>query len=125
MTQRVKEILKLLHNKRDGKNLSSGEIADRVNLSTSGLYRAFKIEMKTSPRRYAKNERLDVARTLLETTLLSIKEITLKADFTDQSHFFRDFKNRYGVTPTKYREMHFKGLQKQESASIEGTASEM
>jgi transcriptional regulator GlxA family with amidase domain len=110
----MEEIVKLLRDQQHGRNLSSTELAKRVNLSTSGLYRAFKIEMKISPRRYAKNEKLEAATKLLATTLLSIKQIALKAGFTDQSHFVRDFKRRYGVTPTKYRESNFMGLEQSE-----------
>jgi len=125
MDRRIEEIVKLLRHQEDGKNLTSGELANRVNLSRSGLYRAFKSQMKTSPRRYAKNEKLAAATTLLVTTLLSIKQITLKAGFTDQSHFVRDFKIRYGVTPTKYRECNFKGLEQSEPKHTGTSANEM
>ena len=40
---------------------------------------------------------------LLTGTFLSVKEITFEAGFRDESHFVRDFKRIYGMTPTEYR----------------------
>ena len=43
------------------------------------------------------------AATLLTTTFLSVKEIVRCVGGTDESHFVRDFKRIYGVTPSEYR----------------------
>jgi AraC-like DNA-binding protein len=43
------------------------------------------------------------AATLLTTTFLSVKEIVRRVGCTDESHFVRDFKRFYGVTPSEYR----------------------
>lgn len=51
---------------------------------------------------------MKVASGLLKTTLLSVKVIAVEAGFNDQSHFVRDFKRSYGLTPTKYRQRNFK-----------------
>jgi hypothetical protein len=40
---------------------------------------------------------------LLETSFLSVKEIAHAVGLNDESHFVRDFKTIYGVTPTRYR----------------------
>src|SRR5207253_1108704 len=40
---------------------------------------------------------------LLITTHLSIKEIRNKAGISDGSNFVRDFKKRFGLTPSAYR----------------------
>jgi AraC-like DNA-binding protein len=44
-----------------------------------------------------------MARNLLETTFLNIKEIMNKVGVKDESHFVRDFKVICGVTPAQYR----------------------
>jgi AraC-like DNA-binding protein len=46
------------------------------------------------------------ATTLLVNTFLSVKEIIARVGFTDESHFVRDFKRIYGVTPTQYRKQN-------------------
>jgi AraC-like DNA-binding protein len=43
------------------------------------------------------------AATLLTTTFLSVKEIVRRIGLTDESHFVRDFKRIYGMTPSEYR----------------------
>ena len=44
---------------------------------------------------------------LLTTTFLSVKEIVRRVGLTDESHFVRDFKRFYGVTPSEYRNEAF------------------
>jgi AraC-like DNA-binding protein len=46
---------------------------------------------------------MDVAKVLLETTFLSVKEVAAKSGFNDLSHFVRDFKKMNGLTPTDHR----------------------
>ena len=52
---------------------------------------------------YLKALRMQTACELLETTDLSIKQIMLGVGIRDESHFVRDFKRKYGMTPTQYR----------------------
>jgi AraC-like DNA-binding protein len=46
------------------------------------------------------------ATTLLVDTFLSVKEIIARVGFTDESHFVKNFKRIYGVTPTEYRKQN-------------------
>jgi AraC-like DNA-binding protein len=43
------------------------------------------------------------AERLLQTTFLSIKEVAFLSGARDVSHFARNFKKQYGLTPTEYR----------------------
>ena len=56
-----------------------------------------------SPIKYLKLLRMEKAKHLLETTFLSVKEITYRVGINDDSHFVRDFKKAYGTAPTQYR----------------------
>jgi len=47
---------------------------------------------------------MQTAKQLLETTFFSVKEIGTLAGFNDGSHFVRNFKRLYGVTPSEHRE---------------------
>jgi AraC-like DNA-binding protein len=49
------------------------------------------------------------AKALLEETLFSVKEVMVKVGFNDASHFVRDFRNQYGLTPKKYRSRYRNG----------------
>ena len=49
------------------------------------------------------------ATVLLSTTFLSIKEVMVRVGFGDESHFVKDFKKIYGMTPTEYRKSKANG----------------
>lgn len=85
---------------------SLDELARRVSLSRSRFQHLFKAETGTSPAHYLRDLRLDRARELLETSLLSIKQVMAGVGISDKSHFVREFKKAYGLTPTQYRAAH-------------------
>jgi transcriptional regulator GlxA family with amidase domain len=78
-------------------------MARSLNLSSSRLHFLFKIEMGTSPTKYIRAIRLREAKHLLEGTFLSVKQIRLRVGISDGSHFTRDFKNVYGLTPQQLK----------------------
>jgi transcriptional regulator GlxA family with amidase domain len=85
------------------KDLSLEKLAQSVNLSIWHFGHLFKTETGKSPVQYLKSLRLAHARKLLETTFLSIKEVMTKVGMRDQTHFAKDFKRSYGLTPKRYR----------------------
>lgn len=85
------------------RDLSLNELATAVNLSLSRLHHLFKAETGTSPAQYLRLLRLERARELLESSFLSVKQIVATVGGRDRSHFEREFKKKYGVTPTQYR----------------------
>jgi YesN/AraC family two-component response regulator len=82
---------------------SLSEMAQIVNLSPSRLRYLFKREVGVAPGHYLRKFRLERAKELLETTFLSVKEIITRIGVNDQSHFIREFKKAYGLTPAQYR----------------------
>jgi AraC-like DNA-binding protein len=85
------------------RNLTLGEMAQSVNLSPPYFCYLFKTITGTPPAKYLKSLRMQQAATLLTTTFLSVKEIVRRVGCTDDSHFVRDFKRIYGLTPSAYR----------------------
>jgi AraC-like DNA-binding protein len=83
--------------------LSLNKIAAAVHLSVWHLCHLFKAETGQTPARYLKAIRMQQARTLLENSLLSIKEVMNKVGMGDQSHFAKDFRRVYGLTPSQFR----------------------
>jgi len=75
MDLRVRKILQMM---RDNLNreLSLDRFAQAVNVSVWRLCHIFKSDVGTSPIRYLRLLRLEKAKQLLETSFLSIKEIT-------------------------------------------------
>ena len=74
-----------------------------VNLSASRLRHLFTQQLGLPPSEYLKLCRLESARELFETTFLSVKEVAATVGAGDVSHFVRDFKARFGNSPTAYR----------------------
>lgn len=102
MDQRVQKVLAFFEESYM-RSVTLAEMAETVNLSIWHLSHLFKAETGSSPARYLKTYRLREAKKLLETTFLSVKEIVSKVGLGDQSHFAKDFKKAYGLTPTEYR----------------------
>ena len=78
-------------------------LAALVNLSPSRFRHLFKQETGTTPAQYLKELRLRKAEKMLRTTFLSIKQILKQVGIASNAHFVRDFRRKYGTTPTAYR----------------------
>lgn len=102
MDQRVLKTVQLMRDSLH-KGLSLDELAQSVNLSVWRLCHIFKAETGLTPIHYLRFLRMERAGHLLETSFLSVKEIAHAVGINDESHFVRDFKIIFGVTPTRYR----------------------
>ena len=100
------------------------ELARSLNLSASRLRHLFKKEMGVSPVQYLKAQRMLKARELLESTFLNVKEVMLKVGVKDKSHFIRDFKKTFGLSPSLYRVQYLAAKQKDGLGRITKTATE-
>ena len=105
MDQRVEKAIHLMQENLS-RNLIPGEIAKSVNLSLAHLRYLFKTETGMSPAQYLRSLRMQEAGRLLKTTFLSVKEVMHRIGVRDESHFTRDFKKIYGMTPAQYRTHH-------------------
>ena len=102
MAERVKRVIELMQD-NPSRDFSLAEMAQTVNLSPPYFCYLFKSITGMPPAKYLKSLRLQHAATLLTTTFLSVKEIVRRVGCSDDSHFVRDFKRAYGVTPSAYR----------------------
>jgi AraC-like DNA-binding protein len=90
------------------RELSLPELAQAVNLSVWHLCHLFKFETGTTPIKHFRFLKLQKAKSLLETSFLSVKEIVKEIGVNDESHFVREFKKTYDLTPTQYRSRHLR-----------------
>lgn len=102
MAERVKRVIELMEGD-PSRDFTLRKMAESVNLSAPYFCYLFKSITGVPPAKYLKSLRMQQAAMLLTTTFLSVKEIVSRVGFTDESHFVRDFKRLYGLTPSEYR----------------------
>lgn len=86
------------------KNIKVADIADCLSLDRSQVYRIFEEAVHISPKQYLTNYRMDCAGILICTTDLTFNEVAAMVGFEYPSHFFRLFKEHFGLTPSAYRD---------------------
>ena len=70
------------------------------------LCRIMKKEFGVTPNQYVTDLRLQYAANLLSTTDYDILSICVQVGFSSLSHFTTIFKEKYGISPSKYRAAH-------------------
>ena len=79
------------------------EMAALLGVSDAQLRRICARAIGATPRQLLCNMRLQAAALLLQDPSIRIKEIQARVGIADASHFCRDFRDRFGVSPTEYR----------------------
>lgn len=70
---------------------------------------------------FLKELRMDRARKYLKEGFSQVKQIGNLTGQRDESHFSRDFKIKFGVTPTEYREQIWLAQQERSATCREGS----
>jgi AraC-like DNA-binding protein len=79
------------------------EMAAVLGVSDAQLRRLCAQVLGASPRQLLCSIRLQSAAILLQDPSMRVKEIQARVGIADASHFCRDFRDRFGVSPTEYR----------------------
>ncbi|WP_353476662.1 AraC family transcriptional regulator (plasmid) [Salipiger sp. H15] len=82
-----------------GRRLSNAELAAAVGLSEGWFCRAFKKTTGKTPLHWQQERRLCAVKEELRQAELTIAEIALRHDFSDQGHLTRVFRKYEGTTP--------------------------
>ena len=100
---RVSALLKFLSAEERIASSNIASMALMLNVSKSHLRFLFKSETGIPLARYLKLLRLQRAHEMLRVSLLSVKEVMAQVGVDDHSHFARDYKRRFGESPSETR----------------------
>lgn len=84
------------------------ELAHQVGLNDRKLKQGFRQVFGTTVFGYLHNHRMELARSLLATGEMNIKEVAQSVGYSSQSRFCDAFKRKYGTTPSHYLKQNVK-----------------
>ena len=100
------DIGKKIRELRLANGLTLEELAGHANMSRAHFCRCFKMVFGVSAWTWLTQRRLELAKQLLATTDLSLKELAAECGFCNSSYFSRQFKRYLRTTPQNYRIEH-------------------
>lgn len=85
-------------------DISVIDMAAYVGIDRTYLYKVFKECLGMTPQKYLTEYRLDRAKHMLKYTDMAIGDVAMETGFYDSAHFVKKFKQKYNISPAKYRE---------------------
>lgn len=103
----MKKVMSAINRNIGNPDLNVEMIANEVGISRVHLYRKLKELTNQSTRDFIRNTRLKQAEALLMSDKdYNISEIALLVGFSNTTYFSNSFKDLYGMSPSKYVELH-------------------
>lgn len=104
------DIAKIIDLLKDTKNMTRSltDIFNEVNFSYSGISKKFKRQINMSPSAFFIKQKMQAAKTLLESSHDSIEKIATTVGYDSITCFYNTFKAHFGITPSAYRKNWFK-----------------
>lgn len=91
-------------------DISLERTAQEVNVSPFYLSKLFKEEKNQNFITYLTDIRMEKARALLKEPRASVKEVSAAVGYNDQNYFSRLFRNKFGMSPTEFRDASAAGV---------------
>ncbi len=85
-------------------DLSLDVMAEHFGITKMHIIRVFKRKFGITPMQYLIDKKISVAKSLLCSTVMPIKEIAALLRYSNTQHFSSSFKAATGITPNKYRQ---------------------
>ncbi|TDF36698.1 GlxA family transcriptional regulator [Alteromonadaceae bacterium M269] len=83
--------------------ITVNDMAEKANLSTRTFIRRFQQATELSPSTYLQHLRVGKARSLMESSKMTIDKIAWEVGYNDTSAFRKTFQKLMGLTPQEYR----------------------
>lgn len=100
----VKHILDWIELHYQNSDMKVDDIVAQSSLSRTSFYNQLKALTGLSPKEFVSDFRLKKASMFLENDGYTIAEVAYKTGFNDPVYFARIFKQKFGITPSKYRD---------------------
>ena len=98
----MKELYELMEKELDNDMLNINSITDQLHISRSKFYYKIRALTGENPNTFFKNYKLNRAKELLMDGRYNISEVADMTGFSNPSVFGRNFKARFGMTPTEW-----------------------
>ena len=103
----LKNILEYINSNYQNSSLTLSSIAERFWVNPSYLSRYFKTYMGINIVQYIRSMRIFYAKSLLQSSDMSIAEVAEMVGIKSASHFSKIFENEVGESPSKFRKSYF------------------
>ena len=98
--QFIQKVIKLIQEDISNSNFGSEELAKKLVISESQLYRKIKAITEKSTAIFIRTIRLQFAKELLTSSNKTVSEVAYEVGFNDPSWFSRAFKEEFGFSPS-------------------------
>lgn len=100
----MKEVVSLIEKNLDNPQFSVDDIQDALKVSRWHLLSKVKVLLGITPNELIRETRLSAAAQLIRSGKYSMTQVAYMIGMTDSRYFSRCFKQKFGVTPTEYKE---------------------
>lgn len=107
----VRRLLEVLDEHLANDDLGSTFLSEKMHMSSRQFYRKFKELSGITPSDFIKKYKMERAAHLLAETDLSIQEVIEEVGISSRPYFYKEFSQRFGMTPKSYRDMKSSGNQ--------------
>ncbi len=105
----MQKLLKLMHENVDNFELNIDFLSSELGMSRTVFFNKLKSLTGLSPVEFVREVRFERAAEYIKTSQLSVSEISYKVGIEDPRYFSRCFKQKFGLTPSEYRQKESKG----------------
>jgi len=99
----VERVFAQIHENIEESAMDVQFLADKLNISRSGLHNKIKLVMKMSTTEFINTVRINKAKEMMKSSDLTFSEISYKVGYCDSAYFSRIFKKLTGKTPGEFR----------------------
>lgn len=104
----MKNLMEVMEHNIDNSDLTVDELVSKIGIGRSVFFKKLKSLTGLAPIEFIREVRVKRAAQLIESSEYTISQVTYMVGCNDPRYFSRIFKQRFGVTPSEYRDKHAK-----------------